>query len=321
MHFWTAGRRQKQPPVIYWRYKRKQERPMNTMTTTNRQPARWMRDAFRNRLTGATDIAAVVVPAVFVLGTAALESVQNGYSRITDTVSELVWGSSGWFEAMLFCLNGLFLLLFALRLYKASKDAAGKAGVAMLALAGLSFLTIAVCPTLAPGAEPSFTSRVHEYTARGISAIFPLACLLLALSWKRSPAYKTIANVTIIFGAIGLALNLVGLLYVTGDLEWIGALERAIILNGFAWLAVLGLHFCHTSHGMRTPCCVHINMASRVYRLRPALKDMAGRLLPESRIRIPVYTRDGCCGVIPQHAASTDNMHITGRSNEHIYKR
>jgi hypothetical protein len=298
---------------------------MNRSIAAVRTPATgWLEDVFsagKKKITGVADVAAVVVPAVFVLGTAALESVQSGYSRITDTVSMLVWGSSGWLETLLFCLNGLFLMLFALRLYRASKDAAGKAGVAMLALAGMSFLTIAVCPTLAPGAEPSFTSQVHEYTARSLSAIFPLACLLLALSWKRNPAYKTIAKWTVIFGAIGLVLNLVGLLYVTGDLEWIGALERLIILNGFAWLAVLGLHFCHNSHRMHTPCCVHINVASRVCRMRLAFKDMAGRLLPESRIRVPVYTREGCCDVIPQHAASTGNMHITERSNEHIYKR
>ena len=294
---------------------------MNTITTTNRQPARWMRDAFRNRLTGATDVAAVVVPAVFVLGTAALESVQSGYSRITDTVSLLVWGSNGWLEALLFCLNGLFLLLFALRLHRCCSDLAGKAGTAMLALAGVCFLVIAVCPTLAPGAEPSFSSRVHEYTARGLSAIFPLACLFLALSWRKITAYKTISNWTLAFGAFGLVLNGIGILYVTGDLEWIGALERLIILNGFAWLAVLGLHFCHISHQMHTPCCVHINVAARVCRMRLAFKDMASRLLPEARIRVPVYTREGCCDVIPQHAASTGNMPITRRSNEHIYKR
>ena len=164
---------------------------MNTLTVKAETPkAKWLETAFsagKKNITGMTDVAAVVVPAVFILGTAALESVQTGYSRVTDTVSMLVWGSNGWWQNILFCLNGLFLLLFALRLYKPSRDLAGKAGVTVLALAGVSFFVIALCPTLAPGAEPSFSSRVHEYTARSLSAIFPLACLLLALSWRRNP--------------------------------------------------------------------------------------------------------------------------------------
>jgi hypothetical protein len=98
------------------------------------------------------------------------------------TAQLLVWGSNGWLENILFCLNGLFLILFALRLYGA---------------------------------------------ARGISAIFPLACLLLTLSWRKVAAYKTVSNCTLAFGATGLVLNIIGLGYVAGDLEWIGALEHA----------------------------------------------------------------------------------------------
>jgi len=239
--------------------------------------------------------------------------VQSGYSRITDTVSMLVWGSHGWLETILFCLNGVFLLLFALRLYRASRDTAGKAGIAMLALAGVSFIIIASCPTLAPGAEPSLRSQAHEYAARGISAIFPLACLLLALSWKSNPAYKNIVNWTIAFGVIGLMLNCIGLFYVAGDLEWIGALERLIILNGFAWLAVLGLHFCHTTHQEHYPTRLRVSVTV-AYRARLCIKAMPGRLSPQQRQGVPVYSNTLHNMMVRHHAADTDNVHITRRA-------
>jgi hypothetical protein len=280
---------------------------MNTMTANRIQPIKAlgeMTEAVKNKMATVTDIAAVIVPSVFILGTAALESGQAGYSPITDTVSELVWCSGGWMEALLFCLNGLFLLLFAARLHRCCGDLANKAGTAMLALAGLSFLTIAVCPTLAPGAAPSFTSQVHEYTARGISAIFPLACLFLALSWRKLPAYKTIANATLVFGAVGLALNCIGLLYVTGDLEWIGALERLIIMNGFAWLAVLGLHFCHVTHTAHLKAAPRA-LVSPVNAIRVSFERLARHFTPAAE-RVPVYSstasastrrdRKSCCG-------------------------
>ncbi len=249
---------------------------MNSIAMTINMSRTWPLEAVKNKLNGAANIAAVAVPATFLLGTAALESVQTGYSRITDTVSELVWGHSGWLEALLFCLNGLFLLLFAARLHRCCAGMANKAGTAMLALAGLSFITIAFCPTLAPGAAPSLTSQIHEYTARGISVIFPLACLFLALDWRKLPAYRTIANVTLAFGAIGLILNCIGLLYVTGQLEWIGALERLIILNGFAWLAVLGLHFCHVTH--QSHCAKPSRVAGLARQSQMGFRTLTSRL-------------------------------------------
>lgn len=74
----------------------------------------------------------------------------------------LGWGSNGWLENILFCLNGRFLILFALRLYGAARNSCGKAGVSMLLLAGISFLTIALCPTLAPGAVTPLRSEIKR---------------------------------------------------------------------------------------------------------------------------------------------------------------
>jgi hypothetical protein len=288
---------------------------MNTMTANRIQPIKTlgeMADAFKNKIATVTDIAAVIVPSVFILGTAALESGQTGYSPITDTVSELVWCSGGWMEALLFCLNGLFLLLFAARLHRCCGDMANKAGTAMLALAGLSFLTIAVCPTLAPGAAPSFQSVVHEYSARGMSAIFPLACMLLALSWKNNPAYKNISRITVGFGVVGLVLNAIGLLYVAGDLEWIGALERMIILNGFAWLAVLGLYFCHVTHQEHLPKQQAAPARVPAFSLGKTFGEVAAKMLPAPRgIRIPVYIKESRNEYVAAHTAESDKGHRT----------
>jgi hypothetical protein len=123
-------------------------------------------------------------------------------------------------------------------------------------------------------------SQIHEYTARGISAIFPIACLLLALSWRKVHAFKNISNWTMAFGAVGLVLNIIGLGYVTGNLEWIGALERLIILNGFAWLVILGLYFCHITREEHYTYKSRVFISSLSYGVRMELRDFFGRVLP-----------------------------------------
>jgi hypothetical protein len=189
----------------------------------------------------ATDIGMTTAPLCFVSATAALESANPAYSRVVNTISQLVWGPYGWLETALFCLFGLMLLLFAWRLRGAlCGRRLVKTGVAVMALLGVAFLIIAIFPTEVPGTEDTPVSLVHEYTAQTMAVLFPLCCFLLLPGFKNHSAYHRLYAGTMIAGVVGLGLDLFGLATMVTDTEWLGAIERAVLLNGMVWLSITG---------------------------------------------------------------------------------
>jgi hypothetical membrane protein len=149
----------------------------------------------------AANIICLAFPATFLTGTVALEKFQPGYNRVSDTISQLVWGPSGWIVNVLFMAFAAVLILFALRMREAAFP---------LAAASLGFGIIAVFPTQAPGAEPSIASLIHQYSAQCIAAALPVACFCLAWKLQANGEYRFIVTCSLTAGVIGLILNLAG---------------------------------------------------------------------------------------------------------------
>ncbi len=217
---------------------------MNAALTIKKDEPRAITMATVTRTAGrAADLGMMAAPPCFVAVTAALETAHPAYSRVADTVSELVWGPYGWLETMLFCLFGLMLSFFAWRLRGAlGNGLAVKIGTAAMALMGVAFLVIAVFPTRVPGSDETLTSLIHKHTAQSIAALFPLACFLLLPGFKCHSTYHRLYAGTVIAGTLGLAFNLAGLATMLTDIEWLGAIERAVLLNGLAWLSLTGYY-------------------------------------------------------------------------------
>ena len=187
------------------------------------------------------DYVMLAIPLCFMAVTAALENIHPAYSRVANTISELVWGPYGWLETVLFCAFGLMLVVFAWKLHNAVESRfSAKIGVSALALMGLAFFIIAIFPTEAPGTAETLPSLIHEHTAQAIAFLFPIACFLLLPGLKNGGAFPHLYASTFIAGAAGLILNIVGLVCVVGDGSWLGAIERAVMLNGIVWLGIIG---------------------------------------------------------------------------------
>jgi len=188
------------------------------------------------------DISIVLLPATFFLAIFILEANYPEYSRIQNTVSELVWGRQGWIMAGVFALTGMLLISLSLRLSSYLRPGIfTKIGISLIFLIGVGFIIIAVFPTRAPGAAQTIKTLLHKQAANGISVAFPLACLFIAGNLKSGPEWQLARLITVLAGGIGLVLALTGGAAVFTDAPWIGAIERAIIGNGLIWLEVLGL--------------------------------------------------------------------------------
>ena len=193
-----------------------------------------------------TNIGCLAFPAVFLIGTTAVENTQTGYNRIADTISELVWGTSGWVENVLFLAFAIALSMFALRM---------RAAFIPLMAAALGFIIIAIFPTQWSGDGPTLQSTIHQYSAQGIALALPVACFCLAQKLQSREETRFIATCSLTAGAIGIILNLAGFLAVYGQTGWVGGAERLVMLNGLIWLQLVSIHLWLLGRKPSTACC------------------------------------------------------------------
>ncbi|PVV83304.1 hypothetical protein DD509_06960 [Dehalogenimonas alkenigignens] len=180
----------------------------------------------------AADAACLGFPLLFIAVTTALETIQPGFNRVANTISELVWGPFGWIEAAMFACFAAVMALSAARLRQAALP---------LGLAAAGFMLIAVFPTQAPGGGQTAASLIHELSAQTIAALLPAACFCLAYRLRKEPAHRAAVSFSVTAGIIGTAFNAAGFVAVHTDAAWIGAVERLIMLNGLIWLELMTL--------------------------------------------------------------------------------
>jgi hypothetical protein len=209
--------------------------------------------SLRAAVSSAADSWAALTPPLFFLVTFLLESVQIGYSRVSSTISELALLPFGWMENTLFCLMGLALLVIAGRLcHIVTNGIVAKLDAALLALAGLGFFIIAICPTGPDGKALSVTSSVHLAAAALIAALSPLVCLILARSLRKTRKHRLIYNCLLTSGLTGLGLGAVAFFAVVFGLNWLGGIERAVTLSGLAGIECIIVYLTQ-AHGMTLP--------------------------------------------------------------------
>ncbi|WP_158513502.1 DUF998 domain-containing protein [Dehalogenimonas formicexedens] len=185
------------------------------------------------RSSNIATVMGLAFPAIFLGGTTALEIYQPGYNRVSNTISELVWGPAGWVENLMFVAFALTLVLLGMRIMAARLP---------LLAAALGFAVIAVFPTQAPDSAPTFGSLVHQYTAQGIAAALPVACFMLARTLRKCEEHRFLVMCSLTGGVIGATLNLAGLVAIYADTNWIGGIERLIVLNGLIWIQLSSIH-------------------------------------------------------------------------------
>ncbi len=234
---------------------------MNTLSTTTRLfKTELITGGLARAMKKVVDVATMGLPASFLFLSVLLESGYAGYNRITDTVSELVWGPNGWLETCLFVLAGIILPLLGWRLSLVlANPNARRIAWAVITLMGMAFIAIAIFPTTAPDSTPDTVSAIHERAAQFIAFLFPCACALTAAGLKNDRRLNNLYACSLIAAGLGLTLNAAGLMAIAWDTEWLGAIERAVMMNGFIWLAVAGFSLWQVDCGhYNKPHCAHL---------------------------------------------------------------
>jgi hypothetical protein len=180
------------------------------------------------------DAAAVVGPLVFLATTVFLEFAQPNSSPVHDTISSLVWGRFGWAQTSVFFVLGLTIIAMAIRVVSImGRGYSARLGQAMLSLMGAAFIVLAIFPTSSPLHQMGIDHAIHQQTVRIMSALFPLACVLISNGVL--PRYPTVRGYTMATAVVAMSLIPAGAVAVLTDASWLGAIERIILGNGLLW--------------------------------------------------------------------------------------
>lgn len=183
----------------------------------------------------------IIGPIVVIVGDLAASSSVPGYSLIRDSVSSFALTSLGWLQTICFLAMGLLWEIFAAGLFfNIHKSRGFRAGIVLFALCGFVLMLIAAFHMGHTGAPP-IDGTIHTISSYGLGLLFPVAVLLLAPSFKKTPNWKGILIYTIVAGVLGFGLIIGAIL---GDQRgWFGLYERIIILNALVWVEVVAIHW------------------------------------------------------------------------------
>jgi hypothetical membrane protein len=202
----------------------------------------------------------VAGPVLFMVAFLVDGAVRPGHDPATTPVSQLLLGDQGWLEIVNFIVSGLLISTFAVGLRRVLTTGTGSRwGPIMVGAAGIGLMMAGVFmpdpafgypPGTPPGATQSYSGHatVHLLAALLVFGGLPIACVILARRFRatRSAAWSGYSLVS------GLGMLLLFVFYAAGaggagGLEAVaGWLERASIMIGFAWVALLAIHFLHS---------------------------------------------------------------------------
>ena len=197
----------------------------------------------RSVIAGTQELIIANSPLLFQLIMILAQSLQSGYNPLRDTISSLVWGHSGWLQTVNFLLFGGLMMAFAKRFrLPAANGIRPRTGSILLYLIGAGFIILAVCPSQSPEGLKTIQSIIHGLTVYFMTFSFPAACFLLAPGLRNGKRSGPIFFYTVVTGCLGLILIALGILLVAVGAHWFGMLERLLLLNGFAWLEIVGVY-------------------------------------------------------------------------------
>jgi hypothetical membrane protein len=185
----------------------------------------------------------VAAPVVFIAAVITASVNHPGYDQLKNFISEL--GATGAPAAGVmnfagFLPYGVLTAAFALAVHRGMRaDAGGWLGPSILALYGLAYIAIAVspCDPGCQGATPSLHHRLHFLLGDLIFLTAVLGPFTLYPRMLKDPAWRSLANATLILpGLAWLILEASGL-GISGALR-----QRLWLLLLFMWIAMMALH-------------------------------------------------------------------------------
>ena len=202
----------------------------------------------------------VIAPLLFVVVFLLEGATRVDYNPLRHPVSSLSIGEFGWMQAANFLITGLLILAFSFGVRRVLPTT-GRAWVAILialvgiGLIGAGFFTTDPLNGYPPGTElvPSvrtFPGRLHDLFSLPVFLALPIACFAIsrrfARSGERGWAIYSVLSAVGMFVAFMLAG--VGFRQVVPALaDSAGLLQRASIIIGFTWIALLAFRLMRSN--------------------------------------------------------------------------
>ncbi len=200
------------------------------------------------------DAGVVLSPVILLAGTSSLEMINLNYNRFSDTISSLVWGPFGWFQVIMFGLFAVLFLTMACRLAKSIPvGRASRIGILALALIGVCFIIIAVCPTQPEGSARTLPNAIHDQSARFMTLLFPVAVLALGQGFKQHAIPHGLKLSNTLVGLVALALWVVCAALVLIGIPLLGLMERLMMINCLVWIELISLNVLGLRGILRMP--------------------------------------------------------------------
>lgn len=189
-------------------------------------------------------VCGVAGPALFVVVLTVDGWTRAGYSTTHHPVSALSLGRRGWLQVTNFVVSGLLVATSGVGIVLAGHPVTGVlvvvSGLMMVASGIWSIDPMRGYPPGTPAGDPpelSRSHRIHDGVGAGVFLSLPAAAAIAGFTLDGGWAWYSVATAVaqvLLLAVFSRAWD--------ADAPWTGLVQRAMLLVGFTWLALLCLH-------------------------------------------------------------------------------
>jgi Protein of unknown function (DUF998) len=191
-------------------------------------------------------ILGLLAPSIFVFTFTILGFIQHDFHAMSMYVSALSLGNFAWIQITNFLVLGIFLLAFAIQIFKDhSIENKSKAAPILLLISALCFLfsgPFVMDPMGTPQNEMTTHGLIHGILGGIVFMLMPITCFVFYKSFERSEHWKRFRKWTLLAAmiistdlVIFSTISKVPLLY-NQYIDYLRLLQRYVIVPYMVWL-------------------------------------------------------------------------------------
>lgn len=192
-------------------------------------------------------LAGIMAPLIFILVMTLVGLLQPDYSAIQETISQLVLGRYGWFQAMSFFIVGFLLVVFAFRLYNVTlRTIYAKVGFVFFVISSLGFFLMGAFPVKPDEVVFTISALLHSIAVGIVVTSFILGGFAYSIYFRADLRWSRFWLYTLLTAIACLAFLMLWLI-TPQEWLWKGLSERLLVVTSFVWIGVVSvklLKFC-----------------------------------------------------------------------------
>ncbi len=208
-------------------------------------------------------LSGVVAPVLFVAVFTVFGFFRHDYSAVSMYVSALSLGWLGWIQIVNFMLFGLLSSLFAIHVSALLRQGrASKAGPFLLFLSALCFFLsgpFVMDPLGSSRADASVHGTIHGILGAVAFLLMPITCFVFYSRFRKDQGWPYFKGWTIAAGIV-TSCTVVFFSVVSKSLllarhfnDWLGLIQRSVIVPYMAWLLAFGIAAYGNGHLRNRP--------------------------------------------------------------------